>query len=191
MPTRVIACIVLLAAAFSASAQQYRWLDEKGRVQYTDTPPPAGAKGVQKKNLNSGPADSGTEPFALQVARKNSPVKIYTTPDCGTGCDDARKLLNERGIPFSEVLITDAARLEELKTVSGGTTVPVMLVGRAVQRGFEKAGYDRALNIAGYPETGTLTPRHQSAPPPPKPAAEAPAAPPQPAAGDNAKEAPK
>lgn len=191
MLTRVLACSVLLAAAFAANAQQYRWLDEKGRVQYTDTPPPAGAKGVQKKNLKTSPADSGTEPFALQVARKNSPVKLYSTPDCGTSCTEARKLLNERGIPFSEVLVTDAALLDELKSVSGGTTVPVMIVGRAVQRGFEKGLYDRALDVAGYPETGTLRPRNQSAPPPPKPAAEASAAAPKPPAEEPAKAGPK
>ena len=175
MATRILVCFLLLAPPFLASAQQYRWLDEKGHVQYTDTPPPAGAKGVQKKNLKAGAADAGTEPYALQVARKNAPVKLYSTPDCGSGCDEARKLLNERGIPFSEVLIADSERLEELKTVSGGTTVPVMVVGRAVQRGFEKAGYDRALDVAGYPEAGTLPRRHQAAPPPPKPPAEAPA----------------
>jgi glutaredoxin len=172
---------------FLANAQQYRWVDEKGKVQYTDTPPPAGAKGVQKKNFKAAPADSGAEPFALQVARKNAPVKLYTTPECGTVCDQARKLLNERGIPFSEVLVADPALVDELKTVSGDTTVPVMLVGRAIQKGFEKGAYERALDVGGYPAAGTLRPRNQAAPQLPKPPAETGAAPGNPPSGEPAK----
>ena len=41
---RAVVLLLLLAAA-QAHAQQYRWVDEKGRVQYTDTPPPATAHG--------------------------------------------------------------------------------------------------------------------------------------------------
>jgi len=40
-----------MLAAGTASAQQYRWVDEKGRVHYSDTPPPASAKSSEKKNL--------------------------------------------------------------------------------------------------------------------------------------------
>ena len=49
------ACLIAAAwqlGAYSAAwAQQYRWVDEKGRVHYTDTPPPPSAKSTQKKNL--------------------------------------------------------------------------------------------------------------------------------------------
>jgi glutaredoxin len=174
-PIRLLACALGLTVTFLANAQQYRWVDEKGHVQYTDTPPPASAKGIQKKNFNAGPAEAGTEPFALQVARKNAPVKLYTTPECGTVCDQARNLLNRRGIPFSEVLVADPALVDELKAVSGDTTVPVMLVGRTIQKGYEKGAYERALDVGGYPATGTLHPRNQVAPQLPKSPAEAPA----------------
>lgn len=167
----VIACCVI-AAATTAHAQQYRWVDGKGRVQYTDTPPPPGAKGVEKKNLNTSSAGSATEPYALQVAMKKAPVKLYTAPDA-PGCAEARALLNERGIPFSEIAIASAAQMTELKNVSGGTIVPVMLVGGAVEKGFEAGSYHRALDYAGYPKPGVLRPRNQVAPlpkaPPPAP----------------------
>ena len=168
-PKATLALVLLLA--FQAHAQQqYRWIDEKGRVQYTDTPPPASARSVQKKNLNAGKPDSGTEPFALQIARKAAPVKLYTSPDC-PGCEEARKLLNERGIPFTEISITESKQIAELKTISGGTGVPVMLVGAAVQKGFEERAYNSALDIVGYPKLGALKQRNQVAPEPPKPAA--------------------
>ena len=39
---------VLLAAANVAGAQAYKWKDASGRTQYSDTPPPPGAKDVQQ-----------------------------------------------------------------------------------------------------------------------------------------------
>ena len=40
--TKIIA-LLLVGAATSASAQVYRWVDEKGRVNYSNATPPAGA----------------------------------------------------------------------------------------------------------------------------------------------------
>ena len=41
--TRTLIALACLLAALPAAAQLYRWVDEKGRVQYSDKPPP-GAK---------------------------------------------------------------------------------------------------------------------------------------------------
>jgi glutaredoxin len=184
----ICALFACCLAAGPASAQQYRWVDEKGRVQYSDTAPPPGARDVRKKNLSAGAAATPAEPYALQVARKNAPVKLYSSPDCGDWCNKARALLNQRGIPFAEISVSSEKQVEELKKVSGGDTVPTMLVGHSVQKGFAEDKYQQALDAAGYPQTGTLKPRNQVAPPPPKPeapeaAAQAPAAPAPPAPG--------
>lgn len=168
MNRTLLACCLVLAAA-SAQAQQYRWTDEKGRVQYTDTPPPAGAKDVRKKNLTAGPSSAPAEPFALQNARKNAPVKLYSSADCGEWCDKARALLNKRGIPFTEISVSTTEQVEALTKLSGGNTVPTMTVGSSVQKGFLETGYQQALDAAGYPAAGLLNPRDQKAPPPPKP----------------------
>ena len=171
MQSRIPVACLLLFWACAALAQQYRWIDEKGRVQYTDTPPPPTAKGVQKKALRSEPAPSGQEAFAFQVARKNSPVKLYTSPDCGPSCEDARKLLVQRGIPFSETSVTKIEQIEEVKRLTGSSMVPVMVVGSAVQKGFETEIYHRALDTAGYPRS------NPPLAPSPKPAASAGTAP--------------
>ena len=39
---KILLLAALLAAATSASAQVYRWVDDKGRVTYSNSPPPAG-----------------------------------------------------------------------------------------------------------------------------------------------------
>ncbi len=140
----------LFAFAIAALAQQYRWVDEKGRVQYTDTPPPPSARNVQKKNFQGNSV--GAQPsYALSRAAREAPVKLYTHPLCKEQCDLARNVLTKRGVPFSEVVANDADKMEELKKVSGGTGVPVLVVGEHVEMTVSGEAYNRALDLAGYP----------------------------------------
>lgn len=169
---RTVLAAALCLAAFAATAQVYRWTDEKGRVHITDTPPPASAKSVRKSgdaaSTSAAPA-AGQEPFELQQAKAKYPIKLYTTPGC-EACAEARKLLNARGLPFGEVSITEDAQLQELKQVSGGTSVPAIVIGSSVQRGFEPGLYERMLDAAGYPKAGVLPARNQAEPAPAAPA---------------------
>ena len=89
---RPLIALLLCAAAFAASAQMYRWTDDKGRVHFTSTPPPAGAKNEQKKDSGGAAAEGGAPalPFAVQQAQKDFPITLYTTPGC-EGCYAARR----------------------------------------------------------------------------------------------------
>src|SRR2546430_2276088 len=186
---RVGVALVLALAAGAVVAQQqlYRWTDEKDRLHVADTPPPPGAKDVhQWRVIASSAAEGGSEPYALRQARKESPVTLYTAADCDP-CNDARKLLNSRGIPFKEVSVTEK-EVNDLVKLSGSASVPVIVVGSATQKGFEESIYQRLLDDAGYPKAGMLAPRSQQPPTPgakPAPAEEpprgpyAPGAPPQ------------
>jgi hypothetical protein len=55
---KTIALLILaLATSTMASAQTYKWRDTSGRIQYSDTPPPPGAKEVQQlRKSAAGPA---------------------------------------------------------------------------------------------------------------------------------------
>src|SRR3989449_10943170 len=102
-----VVLVLALAAGAVAAQQLYRWTDEKGRLHVADTPPPPGAKDVHRWRVTaSSGAEGGSEPYALRQARKESPVTLYTASDCEP-CNDARKLLNSRGIPFKEVSVTE------------------------------------------------------------------------------------
>jgi glutaredoxin len=176
---RSVIFAVLLGAACAASAQMYRWTDEKGRVHVTDTPPPPSAKAVQKKSFSgSGTAASDTagQPYALQLAAKSFPVTLYTARECEP-CGAARNLLNSRGVPFREVLVVDEPQQEELRKVAGALAVPSVTVGSNLQKGFEESAYHSLLDIAGYPKPGILSPRNQAEPKPAPPPAEAQAKP--------------
>jgi len=163
---RTILFLGLALAAITAAAQQYRWVDEQGRVHYTDTPPPPSAKGAQKKNLK-GNAVGAQDSYELSKARQESPVTLYTHPDCKDACQLARDVLNKRGVPFTEVQTFDPQGLEKLKAVSGGITVPVLVVGSLVEKSVSESAFNNALDVAGYPRPGVAKARDQKAPPPP------------------------
>jgi len=166
MRTRIVAILLMLAAATAAAQQLYRWTDDKGRVHITDTPPPPSAKGVQKKAYQRGGAstESGPTPYELSAAMKEYPVTLYTSPVCKEPCAEARAALNKRGVPFKEVQVWEAAGNEELQKVSGANQVPTLVVGRSVHKGFDQAAYDALLDSARYPRAGILPARAQAAP---------------------------
>lgn len=161
-----LAIVIALGVAYAAGtayAQQYRWVDEKGRVQYTDTPPPSSAKGVQKKDLKVGKG-SEVVPYGLASAMKDHPVTLYTHKTCIEPCQYAREVLNKRGVPFKETAVASNKDLADLKTLSGGNSVPVVTVGSRVETSGSEEAINAALDAAGYPGAGILPPRSQSAP---------------------------
>lgn len=184
----ITSAALLLASAVAHAQYQYRWIDKDGRVQYTDTPPPAWAKDVRKEAAPGD--DGGVAPqvnYDLAKAQKEFPVTLYSSPNCKEGCDAMRDALNKRGVPFTEKQVYDLESNEELKRLSGAQEVPTLLVGRSVQRGFEQEALDTLLDSAGYPKAGVLKPLAQKAPPAPEgyvaPDAAKPVAEPAPAKG--------
>ena len=164
---------VLLLASTCVNAQAYRWVDDKGRLQFGDNPP-ANAKSVRKTDAKAdartgAPAEAAQPvPFEVQQARKDFPVTLYTAPICKQPCDMARAALNKRGVPFTEVQVWNPETLEQLKSKAGSDNVPALVVGRSAQSGFEQTRYDSLLDSAGYPKLGAAPARSQRAPSPPE-----------------------
>ncbi|GIX28986.1 glutaredoxin family protein [Pelomicrobium sp. G1] len=147
---KVILAVLLLAAGAAAAQQTlYRWVDKEGRVHYTDTPPPAEAQQKERKKMGGG-AGAAALPFAVRQAASRYPVTLYAG-DCGEACDQARRLLNERGIPYTERDGRLPAEQAELKKLAGAAEVPVLKVGGQVLKGFEASQWHLTLDAAGYP----------------------------------------
>ena len=166
MRMRFVAPLLLLPLL--AQAQMYRWVDEDGKVHYSDRVPTSGARNVQKQSTSAAQGSSPL-PYALQQAVKNFPVALYTSEGCKDPCAQAREWLNKRGVPYSEHTVVDETDIAELKKLSGGSGVPVMTVGREVYRGFEAGNYKVALDTAGYPASSLLPPGVQARQPVTKP----------------------
>jgi glutaredoxin len=148
-----VAAAILSAVCADALGQAYRWVDQDGRVHYTQTPPPPDAKGVQRKSFRHGPVGTVDLPYATQVAAKNFPVTLYTQPDCGTPCDQARALLVKRAVPFREVSVVTQKDADEMKRLSGKSDLPLLVVGTQMQTGFQEGLMNSLLDSAAYPSS--------------------------------------
>jgi glutaredoxin len=136
-----VAAIAAAAALIAGSAYaQYKWTDAAGRVIYGDNPP-ADAKNIQR--------------IDARRAAQQFPVLLYTTAECSP-CDAGRQLLRARGIPYGERIVSSKEDSEALAKLGYGERLPVMTVGRQVQKEFETRAWHAALDAAGYPRTGQL-----------------------------------
>ena len=170
---RIMMAVWLAAASTSlAAASLYQWKDAQGRTVYSDQPPPPDIHNAQQKAFKGSVIEMG-ESYATKTAREKYPITLYASA-CGAPCDQARQLLTQRGVPFSNKDPQASPEAQaELQKLTGRSSVPVLVVGSDKIDGFEAGQWQAALDRAGYPK---------SAPPGSKPAAAAePAATPAPA----------
>lgn len=150
MPRLSVLCLLIFCAA--AQAQTYRWTDAQGRTVISDQPPPRDLQNVEKAGGKAQPDDG--LPFATRLAAQKHPVTLYTSSECVNDCRLARELLQKRRIPFTETVVQTPAQIDELKALVGEAFVPSLKVGKQSQRGYSASGYDKMLDLAGYPKTG-------------------------------------
>lgn len=152
----VLLCVAAALAAAPANAQStvYRWVDKNGKVQFSDTPPPADAKSSSEKRMGGGYVEDSQLPYATQIAAKRNPVTLYTSTDCGDYCVQGRALLSKRGVPFAEKNAqASQADQDALMKIAGSLSVPFLVVGEANVRGFDEGSWNAALDRAGYART--------------------------------------
>lgn len=155
--------ILLLLFSAAAHAELYKWVGPDGKITYSDIPPPPTATKVETRPAAGGSAVRVDLPFELEEAVKKHPVTLYTTQNCGP-CNEGRKLLSQRGIPFTEKTVNTNDDIAQFRKVGGDSQLPLLIVGRANESGFEATAWNTALTAAGYPETSRL-PRNYRNPP--------------------------
>lgn len=165
-----LAAILLLCAgaAGGVHAQVYKWVDEKGVTHYSDAPPPPGNANAAKAKVELKSFSTGGGavelPAELAAAVRNRPVTLYSTAQC-EACDQARAMLLARGIPFREKTVNTADDQAALKKAGSNGQLPLLLVGRSKQIGFEQSSWDLLLSDAGYPLQKILPSNYQNPPP--------------------------
>ncbi|MEO6919517.1 MAG: glutaredoxin family protein [Collimonas sp.] len=151
---KIAVTFFLLTLAAGAQAQLYKSTGPDGKVTYSDTPPASGHV-VEKKTAGGMGDDTDGLPYELALAVKNNPVTLYSSDKC-IPCDDGRKMLKERGIPFSEKTVKSNEDIAALRKITSDNTLPVLTVGRDKQSGFSSVAWGPALTAAGYPESSRL-----------------------------------
>ena len=113
--------VLALLASFAASAQVYRWVDEKGRVNYSnDTPPPGVQASTVNINAQPGPPAPDTtechtvrcqgERMEERMARRElldtqrAAERVAVSPPSVRGLDFRKYVSIQRGMSEGELL---------------------------------------------------------------------------------------
>ena len=196
-----LTCIVLLASLAGSAHAQYKVVNPDGSVTYTDRPPLASNVRVTSLSRNGVRAARAQEialPSELRSVVQRHPVVLYSMADCAP-CMNARKLLQQRGVPYNEKSVVTEDDVAALVRLVGSRTLPSMSVGAQPVRGWSEQDWHAYLDVAGYPRENRLpagwqvpdatplvervaaTSRGPATPAPPPAPVEAPPAPEEPA----------
>lgn len=149
----------------SATHAPLKWVDSNGRVHYTDRQPSPQAmgRGASAQTISARPqapaVGDPTLPWALRSAAARYPVTLYTAAECEP-CQFAREHLAQRGVPYTEKQVEDAADLKAFHALGFEKALfPSVSVGPEKLTGYESVGWDRALDATGYPRSSMLPAR--------------------------------
>lgn len=155
MSRRAMLALLAICASGTVLAQLqqvYRYVDQEGRVVYSDKPPPANARDAQAKRIGKNTIETSNLSYTAARAQERFPVTLYTF-GCGTVCDTAEGLLNKRGVPHAVVDVGAGDGADKLKRLTGGLDAPALQVGDQFTTGYNETRWQSMLTDAGYPET--------------------------------------
>jgi hypothetical protein len=159
----LLACLAVLPLLTQAG-ELYRWVDSSGKVYYGDVLPP-NALQVEVKKFPKDTSSNEYLPYETLRAKQNFPVTLYVGNGCGELCDQARGLLNKRGVPFDEKSLKTKNDIDAFKQLSGfDAFVPTLTVGKNFLKGYVESQWNSELDIAGYPKTASYRQRTETPP---------------------------
>nr|WP_092957674.1 glutaredoxin family protein [Paracidovorax konjaci] len=181
------ACAAMAAAVPVGAQTVYRIFGPDGKVTFSDRAPDAKTAPAP---LASGRSAAGAAlPYELQQIVGRFPVTLYTSNDCAP-CSNARDLLANRGVPFTERTVNTNEDIDALQRMSGSTTLPFGTIGSQQLSGFSDAEWTQYLDAAGYPKQSQLPAAYRRPPAAPLVAAKTAAPAPAPATGPATSTAP-
>lgn len=155
LSARLLLVVCFGLTGLGAEAQTvYRIVGPDGRVTFSDRAPDSSAKPAQN-SAQPTTTTSAALPYELQQVASRFPVTLYTGNDC-TPCINARNLLVNRGIPFTERTVTTSEDLQALQRLSGNSSLPFGTIGGQQLIGFSDVEWTQYLNAAGYPKQSQL-----------------------------------
>ena len=161
---RLWAALALVAWVLPSHAL-FKVVAPDGSVTYTDRPP-AASVGRPVPMGRDGASNEATAlanlPLDLRQTIARYPVTLYTGTDCAP-CESGRRLLQGRGVPFTERQVLNSDDAEALERLTGGRSLPTLGIGGQALRGFAETDWQSYLDAAGYPRESRL-PRNYQAP---------------------------
>lgn len=120
-----------------ATPEIYRWVDENGKVHFSDKPSRAHSSEVVKLRINTYKAVT-YDTSNIDVGKS---VVMYSASWCGV-CKRARRYFEQKGIRFTEYDVETSAKGKAGYRQLGAKGVPVILVGNRRMNGFSVAGFE-------------------------------------------------
>lgn len=171
---RLFFSILCLLFSFTAQAEVYKWVDDKGRVYYSDEKPANETLEVETMDVSAINIDEQGHVVQKQIdvkkeavaaaaaaeARKkksqpkpkpkavvDAEVEIFTAPWCGY-CKMATAFLDEYGVPYQEYDIdADRESALRLKQLNQGGGIPFAIINGQSVKGWSQHAYARALGL--------------------------------------------
>ncbi len=178
--TTLCHALLLTVGCATSALGQYKVVAADGSVTYTDRP--RSEANARVTALGRGGTPQPVEqalPAELRQVAQRFPVTLFTGTEC-VPCDNGRRLLQQRGIPFTERRVSSEDDAMALERAVGGRTVPALTIGAQPLRGLSETDWTAYLDAAGYPRVSKLPAGWQPVPAQPltdKVAAAKPAAP--------------
>ena len=185
MQAAASALAAVLGLAATPGHAQFKVIGPDGKVTYTDRPPPPSeGKATTLGARGTAPAAVISWPEELRQPVARYPVTLYVMASACAPCDNARQLLRQRGVPFTEKQVVTPEDGDALEKLTGGRDVPTLTLGAQTLRGLSSELWTSYLDAAGYPRESRLPANYRN--PAPSPVTEkrevttaaAPAAPP-------------
>jgi glutaredoxin len=154
--------VLLLGSMAAAQAQTiYRIVGADGKVTFSDKPPASPATvnvtGTGSKAVSAA-SDTSQLPYELRQSMARYPVTLYAGPGC-VPCNAGRLLLQGRGVPYTEYIVSSNADIEAFQRITGDNTLPFLTIGGQKIKGFSQTEWTQYLNAANYPTSSRLPSR--------------------------------
>ena len=130
--------LLLAVLAGSSHAEIYKWVDDKGKVHFTDQKPREQKAEELKLKINTYTSVS----YDTSIFDTGKKVIMYSTSWCGY-CKQAKAYFRAKNIPFTEYDIEQSASARSAFKQMGATGVPVILVGKQRMNGFSRTAFDQ------------------------------------------------
>lgn len=141
--------LLLLSASQPGFSEIYKWVDQDGKVRFSDKKPQKGnpAETIKLKiNTVKVPKiyhNSSADDYAsASGSPAHKKVIIYGATWCGV-CKQAKKYFNRQGIPYQEYDVeTSAKGRKDFKRLKG-KGVPIIFVGKKRMDGFDRSYFEK------------------------------------------------
>ena len=126
-------------------AEVYKWVDDRGRVHFTDRPPRG--EDAERLSLRINTYSSSTISKLDSTFGETGRVVMYSASWCAV-CKQAKDYFRAEGIPYVEYDVEKSSKGKRDFKNLGGKGVPVILVGNRRINGFSRETFEQVYRPA-------------------------------------------